>query len=366
MKIPLASLFHLLLSLLGLVVLTLAQNFTQLTVGFFLFVLGSSLLLTGMKPTLPRMEAALKFFILGLLATGLIGLGTALLPLFPLGEHTGLLLVFLGFAFFLNLVPMQSVWPDVAEGAPAWVCGYLLGAGRLAFFVALVHVFQLIAGPVASPLALTFFSICSGLSLFFGSVATLPQRNLRRQLGYTAIAQSGFFLLAPLAGEKLGQPHSSAYPLGAALLAYLLTLIPLYGVITLLERRLENLETHRLAGLWRRSPWLAGTLALSLLSFVGLPPLAGFTGLWFIVFYVWNARLDGLLALAAFAYLALLYAFLQVVKTMFWTAPRDDSPLPISRGAKVALGISVTLLVLNGLWPEPLGWLSATLASPLP
>jgi NADH-quinone oxidoreductase subunit N len=211
------------------------------------------------------------------------------------------------------------------------------------------------------------------LSLLLGNLAAIPQRNLKRLMGYSSIGHTGFILVAVIgaAATLPGYPRTPLPELVAGqtavtvyLVTYLLATFTGFIVLAVLNRRLPGLEIHHLSGLSQRSPLLAAAFALSLVSLAGVPPLSGFIAKWMVVMVAWNRGLYSLLAVTIFAAVAALYYYLGPIKAMYWSEPMDPTPIRLSRPTTVVLSALIFLLLLTGFWAQSMQTLvsGATLA----
>ncbi len=333
------------------------------------------------------LEAGVKYLILGGLSSAFLVMGVAYIfgltgtTQFDLiaahiqnhelsaGVALGLLLVLAGVGFKIAMVPFQSWAPDVYEGAPNSITAFLSVGSKAGGLIILIRI---VLGVFNTPAAmavwvpmLTFGAIAS---LILGNLAAIPQRGLKRMLGYSSIGHSGFILVAVVgaasvtAGEyAMGQVAITVY-----LVSYLLASFAAFIVLAVLERRLPGLEIHHLAGLSQRSPLLAATFALSLVSLAGIPPLSGFIAKFLVILVAWNSGLYTLLFFTIFAAVAALYYYLGPIKAMYWSEPLDATPIEVNPITKGVLIVLIVLLIGTGFWPQSLSLLvsGATLGKP--
>jgi NADH-quinone oxidoreductase subunit N len=228
-------------------------------------------------------------------------------------------------------------------------------------------------GPASSETWIPVLSIGAILSLLLGNLAAIPQRNLKRLLGYSSIGHTGFILVAvigaatylpgegrpPITDLATGQIAVSVY-----LVTYLLATFTAFIVLAVLDRRLAGLEIHHLAGLSQRSPLLAAAFALSLVSLAGVPPLSGFIAKALVVLVAWNRGLYTLLFFTIFAAVAALYYYLGPIKAMYWSEPLDETPIRLNRPTSAVLILLIVLLIGTGFWAQSISVLvgGATLA----
>ncbi len=317
-------------------------------------------------------EAALKYFVLGALASGLLLYGCSLVYGFtgtlsfeglaavmqpgPDGElevATGVLigLVFIaaGLAFKLAAVPFHMWTPDVYEGAPTPVTAFLAAAPKVAAIGLTLRVFFQPFGDWAEQWQqiVVFISIAS---MLLGAFAAIGQTNIKRLLAYSSIGHIGFALVGLAAGTEQG-----AYGVLVYMAIYVVMTVGTFGCVLLMRRHgvaVENIDD--LSGLAAHQPLLAAALAVFMFSLAGIPPLAGFFG----KLYVFIAAVDaGLVPLAVIGVLASVvgaYYYLRIVKVMYFDEAREGFDRPIGREFVAVIGVSAVLNVVFCLHPSPL------------
>lgn len=316
-------------------------------------------------------EAALKYLVLAGASAAILLFGMALVygalgtldfgrmaELFTGGPDpdravrlTGLALVIAGVGFKLALVPFHMWTPDVYQGAPAPVAGFIATASKGAVFVVLLRFFIEIRADAVPSLALAI-SLIAVVSMFVGNLLALRQRNIKRILAYSSIAHLGYLLIAlrahgPLAVEAIGY----------YLAAYVLTMLAAFGVVTVLssgEREAEDLDDYR--GLFWRRPWLAAILSTALLSLAAIPLTGGFIGKFYVIAAGASSSLWPLLIALAVNSGIGLYYYLRILVAMYATdaeADRFNGP-KISAMSGVALVSLVAAVLWLGIYPAPL------------
>lgn len=334
----------------------------------------SSYLLAGFLSQRQRsVEAGMKYFVYGAFATAVMIYGMSLLygvtgqtNLYLIGETfsraTSLeqvqpllllsaVLMVVGFGFKISAVPYHFWTPDVYEGAPTPFTGYLSTASKAAGFAILLRVF--LAGVVGPPSASSewwamLVAICI-ITMTLGNFVAIFQGNIKRMLAYSSIAQAGYTLIGLVALSQDGSGASMFY-----LLMYVFTNIAAFGVIIMVSRMTQSDDIQDLAGLNRRSPFLALIMLFALLSLGGIPPTAGFFG----KFFLFKAAVDsGLWWLAAIGILnafVALYYYLSVIKVMYlYRSEEDDVRIPVSRAAIIGLATSAFFIILLGINANP-------------
>jgi len=363
----------------GMMLLAAAGDLVVLFLSLELMSLSLYVLAGLFKRELASSEASMKYFILGAFAASFLLYGIALIygatgttnldriaaaaagrvhdPLLTIG--LGLLLV--GFGFKISSVPFHMWAPDVYQGAPTSVTALIATGSKAAAFAALIRVLM-VALRGAQPDWTALLWGVAALTMTVGNVAAIAQSNLKRMLAYSSIAHAGYMLVGLVAGGISGAGAVLFY-----LLTYTFTTAGAFGVITLCERvRGEAVEVGDYAGLARRHPALAAALGLFLLSLIGIPPLAGFVGKFYLfgaavrAGYVWLAVIAVLnSAIAA-------YYYLRVVVFMYMREPEGPAAGAVpSFAGGLALAIALVGVVLLGVVPAPFADLAQAAVTPL-
>ena len=366
-------------ALLGMSVMISGQNFLVLYLGLELLTLSSYALVALRRDHAQATEAAMKYFVLGAMASGFLLYGmsmmygatgslelSAVLKAIATGQvkHQvlvfGLVFIVAGLAFKIGAVPFHMWIPDVYQGAPTAATLLIGGAPKLAAFALMIRL--LVEGLL--PLAIDWQQMLAFLaiaSLAVGNLAAIAQTNLKRMLAYSTIAQMGFVLLGFVAGVINGQTTLAANAYSSAMfyiVGYVLTTLVSFGIILLLARQgFESEEITDLAGLNHRSPLFAGVMAIGLFSLAGIPPMVGF--------YAKLAVLQSLIAsgqgfyigLAIYAVLMSLigaFYYLRVVKVMYFDEPVTATTVSAPADVRVVLSINGLLVLLLGIVPGAL------------
>jgi len=269
----------------------------------------------------------------------------------------GLVFLVAGLAFKLGAVPFHMWLPDVYHGAPTAATLLIAGAPKLAAFGMIIRL--LVEGLLG--LAVDWqqmFVVLALCSLVVGNLAAIAQHNLKRMLAYSTIAQMGFMLLGLVAGVVNGNTLSAGNAYSSAMfymITYVLTTLGTFGLIMLLARDgFEADEIQDLAGLNRRSPLLAAVMAAFMFSLAGIPPTVGFYAKLAVLQALVSTNNPAHLWLALVAVgLSLVGAFyyLRVIKTMYFDAPTDLSPVVTPRGAGALLSLNGAAVLVMGLLP---------------
>ncbi|MEW5864351.1 MAG: NADH-quinone oxidoreductase subunit NuoN [Pseudomonadota bacterium] len=369
----------LLFALLGMMVMISAASFLTVYLGLELLSLCLYAMVALNRDSAVATEAAMKYFVLGALASGLLLYGmsmlygaTGTLTLADVAKQValasrdgtqqtflvfGLVFVVAGVAFKLGVVPFHMWIPDVYQGAPTAVTLVIGSAPKLAAFAMAIRL--LVNGLL--DLAADWqqmLAILSVLSMALGNLAAIAQANLKRMLAYSTIAHMGFMLLGLLSGVVGGNWLNAADAYAAAMfytLVYVVMSLAAFGMLLLLSTRgfeCENLEDMK--GLNRRSPWTAFLMLLVMFSLAGIPPTAGFYAKLAVISAVVNTGQIWLAVLAVLFSLVGAFYYLRVVKLMYFDEPADAAAVPADRGTRVLLSANSLALLAFGIVPQPL------------
>ncbi|NUQ00302.1 MAG: NADH-quinone oxidoreductase subunit N [Armatimonadetes bacterium] len=306
-------------------------------------------------------EAALKYLLLGAFATGFLVYGMAfvfgatgsldLRVLHDLALHratipgflnVGLALLIIGLGFKVALVPFHMWAPDVYEGAPTPITAFMSVGAKVAGFAALIRVLSEAALPVQEVWlpGLWWLAVAT---MLIGNVIALVQTSIKRLLAYSSIAHAGYLTIGIVAGTRLGVEAVVYYSL-----AYALMNLGAFAVVLAANGDHDRLQLYDLRGLARRSPLLAGAMALFMFSLAGVPPLSGFIGKWLLFSAAVEANQVGLAVLAVLCSAISAFYYLRVVVYMYMTEPAETHrPLldtPRTRTALYATIVGTVLL----------------------
>jgi NADH-quinone oxidoreductase subunit N len=365
-----------LLALLGMFVMISGNNFLVLYLGLELLTLSSYALVALRRDHGDATEAAMKYFVLGALASGFLLYGlsmlygatgsldlTAVFAAVASGhiKHQvlvlGLVFVVCGLAFKLGAAPFHMWVPDVYQGAPTAVTLMIAAAPKLAAFALMMRL--LVDGLL--PLAIDWqqmMVVLAVVTLAVGNFSAIAQSNLKRMLAFSTIAQMGFVLIGMLSGVTHGNTMAGANAYSSAMfymVTYVLTTLGVFGVILLLAREgFESEEIADLAGLNQRSPLYAGVMAICLFSLAGVPPLVGFFAKLSVLQALVASGQTSALVLAVFAVMMSLvgaFYYLRVIKVMYFDAPLTAATVVADTQVRVVLTINGALVLLLGLMP---------------
>ncbi|MBD8532477.1 MULTISPECIES: NADH-quinone oxidoreductase subunit NuoN [unclassified Massilia] len=364
-----------LFTMLGQMIMISGNSTLSIYLGLELMSLSLYALVALRRDHATSTEAAMKYFILGSLASGFMLYGISMiygatgslnLPdiarVAATGANQTILvfgLVFLvaGMAFKLGAVPFHMWAPDVYQGSPTAVTLLLGGAPKLASF-AMVMRLLVEALPTLAFDWQQMLLVLAVLSLAIGNLTAIAQTNLKRMLAYSTIAQMGFVLLGMMAGVVGGDASNMPAAYSAAMyssITYVLTTLGSFGIIMMLAR--SGFEAEQIAdfkGLGRRSPWFAVVMTVLMFSLAGVPPMMGFMAKWAVLQAVANTGAVWLAVVAVMFSLIGAFYYLRVVKTMWFDDAVDTSPIVTPTDMRVALSLNGVAVVVLGLIPGAL------------
>ena len=313
-------------------------------------------------------EAALKYFVLGAFASAFLLMGSALLygvagavDYKSLAEAVstvqgqdwlilaGLMLVIVGLLFKVAAVPFHAWSPDVYQGAPTPVTGFMAAGVKAAAFLALVRFYYLIAGAMGWDLAPALWAVAA-LTMLLGTVVGVVQRDVKRMLAYSAIAHAGFMLIGILAYSTAAISALSFYAL-----TYGIATVGAFGIITLVRSNRggsvggEDGDLDAFKGMGRRNPWAAGAMTVFLLSFAGVPLTAGFMA----KFRLFAAGLSGngvpFVVLAVVCSAVTAFFYMRLIVLMFFHEPDGERSVVVASNGPIALAVGVAVMATIGL-----------------
>ncbi|MEP7234262.1 MAG: NADH-quinone oxidoreductase subunit N [Ignavibacteriota bacterium] len=316
-------------------------------------------------------EAALKYFLLGAFATGFFLYGIALIygslgsmNLIKIASMTspvpwsamlvlGLVLLIVGFAFKVAAFPFHQWAPDVYEGSPTIVAGFMSTAGKAAAFSALIVIFSSIPVSVLSGNAekiQIIISVLAALSMLYGNIVALSQTKIKRMLAYSSTAHAGYLLLGVASLSLSGAAGVAIY---AAV--YLLMQIAAFGIVAMLERETgSGLELTDFTGLAKKRPYAALLMAIIMLSLAGIPPFAGFFGKYYLFLAAINSGMTWLAIVGVISSIIASYFYLRVIVLMYFRDPVGSDDGAIAKESNIsyiAIGLASVALIVLGLMP---------------
>ncbi len=374
-----------LFSLLGISVMLAANNFLIVYLGLELMSLSLYAMTALRRDNLEATEAAMKYFVLGALASGFLLYGLSMMygatgsldiPIafnaIATGQINKAVLVFgtvfvvAGLAFKLGAVPFHMWIPDVYQGAPTAVTLLIAGAPKLAAFAI---TFRLLVEGMSGVAAdwQQMLMLLSVASMALGNLAAIAQSNLKRMLAYSTIGQIGFMLLGFTPTVISNNTFSAANGYSSALfylISYVLTTLGTFGIIMLLSRRgFESEHIDDLKGLAKRSPWYAAVMAIFMFSLAGIPPTIGFYAKLAVLQSLVSTNEASYVTLAVVAVILSLvgaFYYLRLVKVMYFDEPRETAPITTTGDVRFLLSLNGAAVLVFGLLP---GWLMTLCAN---
>lgn len=356
-----------LFGILGMFVMVSAYNLITLYLGLEIMSLALYAMIAMRKDCSISLEAAMKYFVLGALATGMLLYGFSMVYgatgqiqfdkialTIATGQTNmtvlsfGLVFVVIGIAFKLGAVPFHMWMPDVYEGSPTGVTLYLATAPKIAAFAMLYRILvEALPGLVIDwqPLLI----MLSVLSLIVGSIAAIIQTNFKRMLAYSGIAHVGFILLGLIAATPAGYASGMVY-----VIVYAFTGVAGFGLITALSKSGKDFVLiSDFAGLNQRNPWLALMMMFVLFSMAGIPPFIGFYAKLLVIEEVVNAGFIWLAVVAVVMAVVSGFYYLKVVRTMYFDEAIESTKLEtISQGTYWLVSLFAVALLVVGIFPS--------------
>lgn len=356
-----------LFAVVGMMIMVSGQNMLTLYIGLELLSLSLYALVALDRDNAKATEAAMKYFVLGALASGMLlygmsmiygatgSLNIAEIQHVLMGQRAnpvlilGLVFIVSGLAFKLGAVPFQMWVPDVYEGSPTAVTMLISSVPKLAAFALVIRL--LVQGlPALVVNWQQMLMIMAVLSIVIGNITAIAQTNLKRMLAYSTISHVGFILYGLMSASMNGFVFAMFYTV-----SYVLMTLAGFGIILLLSRKgFEADKLDDLKGLNQRSPWHAFLMMIVMLSMAGIPPTLGF----YAKFTVLQAAFEaGYMWLVVFAVLmAVIGAFyyLRVIKLMYFDEPVDHHPIQAPLDMRIVLGVNALALLAIGLMPQSL------------
>lgn len=375
-QIAISEFYSLILfALVGMMFAASANDFVLVFVALELISVTFYVLNSFQRNRLASLEAGIKYLILSALSAAFLVFGIAFIfgtttftnfheirsllmrspefitnPAFLLG----ILFVMVGLGFKIAAFPFQIWAPDVYQGSPAPATAFLAVGSKAAGIILLLRVLFIAVPPVALHWEKLLMAI-SAITILYGNLCAVPQRNLKRLLGYSSIANAGYLLLGFAALNQTGFSAILYYLSG-----YLFTVLAAFMVITLVTRGRDSDDISVLAGLNQRSPLLAACLTLAMVSLAGIPPLAGFFGKFLLLKAVvehgaQNSSYYWLVGIAIVGVVISLYYYFGVIRAIYWSKdPADLSPVVVSLPAKAVLLVCASGMLYLGLFPNRL------------
>lgn len=354
-----------LFGVMGMLIMVSAHSLLTLYLGLELLALSLYAMVALNRSNAEASEAAMKYFVLGALASGMLLYGMSMvygatgsldLSLIHalvtdnnsenVAARFGLTFIIVGIAFKLGAVPFHMWLPDVYDGAPTSVTLYIATAPKIAAFAMVI---RLLVDGLESLQAdwQQMLAILAALSLVVGNVLAIAQTNIKRMLAYSTISHVGFLLMGIVAATGEGYGASMFYAI-----TYALTTLATFGVLLVMSREgYDAVDLEDLTGLARRNVLLASVMMVSLISLAGVPPLVGFYAKLSVLKAVIGAGYLWLAILAVFMSVIGAFYYLRVIKLMFFDEPKNTLAVPADLDVSAALAVNGGAVVLLGLFP---------------
>ena len=365
----------------GMMWMASAKDLVSLFVSLELTTITSYILVGYMRRNVGSLEAGVKFLILGALSTGFLVYGIAWIygatgttDLAGIGARIteenstyllfGLALILVSLAFKIGAVPMHLWIPDVYQGAPTPTTAFLSIASKASGFAIAIRVVEpfLNSGTDLAVKTTFILAILAGATILFGNLAAIPQKNFKRLLAYSSIANAGFILL-PLAAWQIGTDELTSKQVIAFYLAiYLIMTFAAFFILAVIHRNTGSDEISAFEGLGKRHPFLAFMTAIIIGALAGLPLTAGFWG----KFLAFKSAVDGELwvpvSLGFIGVAAGFYYYFQIIRAMYWRSSLNESSFEIEPIALRTIVVLTALIAVLGFWPQPVYWLLRNIA----
>lgn len=260
----------------------------------------------------------------------------------------GVCLVVIGITFKISALPFHVWAPDVYQGAPTPVTAFLAAGSKAAGFIILMRILFTALGSVKSEWMI-LVAIISGATLLFGNLAAMPQKDIKRLIAYGGIGSAGYLLMAVAAATSLGAGAVMFY-----LVVYSFSILASFVAIVIVYNHEGSYLISSYAGLSQRSPLLAATLFIGLLSMAGIPPLGGFIAKFYLIAAAVQSGLLILAVIGVVMAIVAMYYFLLVIKSMYLRQPVNTEPIPVDCATRVVLYVLNILIIFLGIYPGPL------------
>ena len=319
---------------------------------------------------LASQEAALKYFLLGAFSSAFFLFGAAYLYGYSgtvsfAGIHAavvggtgndvilllGIAFVSIGLLFKVGAVPFHAWSPDVYQGAPTPITGFMAAATKVAAFGAMLRLFYSVLAESQWQWR-PFFMVIAIITMLFGSLVAISQRDVKRMLAYSSIAHAGFLLTGVVALNKAGLEASIYY-----LFAYGVATVGAFGIVTLVrDSSGEVSDLNRWAGLGKRSPWVASAFAFFLLAFAGIPLTSGFIGKFAVFSAAYESGATAVVIVGVLSSAIAAFFYIRVIVLMFFTDANEDGTSVVipSILTRFTIVISLAVTVVLGVFPAPL------------
>lgn len=355
---------------LGMMIMACAGDLITVYLGLELMTVSFYILTAYLLNDERSAEAGLKYLILGAVSSAVMLFGVSLIYALSgttiIGEIAakintqpaliaGIVMLLAGFAFKISAVPFHMWAPDIYQGAPIPVTTYLAVGSKAAGFAALVRIFM-IALPLSQFNWTLMLAVLAALTIIIGNLIALTQKDVKRLLAYSSIAQAGYILAGLVAANAYGLKGVLFYAM-----LYVFSNTGAFAVATAVEVDTGSTDIASFAGLSKRSPLLAAVMTICMLSLAGIPPLAGFAGKFYLFSgavqsgYLWLAFIGLIMSMIS------VYYYLQVAKVMYiGEEAKPDEKMEVSGAARLAMWMCLLGTIFLGVYPAPLSNLAQT------
>ncbi|MBN1954520.1 MAG: NADH-quinone oxidoreductase subunit N [Anaerolineae bacterium] len=355
----------LLFSVLGMSLMAAAEDLVMLYVAIEIAGISAYVLVGYMREDALSAEAGVKYLLFGAFSSTVMVYGLSLLYGIAGGTGYGrvaavllqtpfqlamvaFLLVLVGFGFKVAMVPMHFWGPDTYQGAPTPITAFISVASKAAGFAVLARALHFLFPALNNDWPALLVAI-SMVTITLGNLLAVPQRNIKRMLAYSSIAQAGYVLIGITAGGVAGITAVIFY-----LLVYAVTNIGAFSIVSMVASHIDSDDIQDYAALSRRSPALALAMMVALLSLAGVPPSGGFVGKLFLFAAGIKAGLVPLVVVAVLNVIVALYYYLNVVKVMYTVrSEHEEDAIAVPAPSRLVLVLSVTGVLLLGILAAP-------------
>lgn len=354
---------------LGMMLMASAGEFITLYIGLELMTISFYILTAYLMKDKLSTEAGLKYLILGAVSSAILLFGISLV--YALSGTTsfaemgkaitmqpamiaGVVMILAGFAFKVSVIPFHMWTPDIYQGAPIPITAYLSVGSKAAGFAALVRFLMVSVHSANTSFDWSLLlGVLAALTIIVGNLIALTQKDVKRLLAYSSIAQAGYIMVGVTAGNAYGLKGVLYYAM-----IYVFANVGAFAVATAVESETGKTSIDSFAGLSKRSPMLAAIMTICLLSLAGIPPMAGFAGKFYLFAgaiqsgYLWLAIIGLIMSMVSVFY------YLGISKAMYIGESENNSTPVLGGGAVVALWVCVLGTILLGCYPGPLSTLA--------
>lgn len=362
---------------LGMMVMASANDLVTLYIGLELMTISLVVLTAYNKRSMRSTEAGTKYVLLSAMSTAVLLYGMSLLygisgsvvftdiiSYLKIGNNLpvvilGGILLIAGFGFKISAAPFHMWSPDIYEGAPTPITAFLAGGSKVAGFSVMIKIILQLMEPAHSTILVVVIAL-SALSMVIGNIIAIPQTNIKRMLAYSGVSHAGYILVGLVAYTKSGVSAMLYY-----LLLYIFANIGAFAAITAFSNQTGKDDIQDFSGMWKRSPFLAASLLISLLCLAGIPPAAGFIGKFYLLAeaakqgYLWMAFLAMGMSVVS------IYYYIVVIRVMLMGEAVDPSPIKIPASLKIVMVACIIMIIVMGIYPGPITSWTTSVASTL-